>query len=400
MNNPSNKNTIFFPNLDALRFIAFFLVFVNHSASCFGYKTGNFMVNTIKNKYLLIGDLGVNFFFVLSGFLITFLLLKEKDETNKINIPSFYLRRVLRIWPLYFVVLLIGLIIVPLFTTDLSNFFPILTSTSILNKTLYIFFLGNFDYLINGVSNFVVGVLWSVSVEEQFYLFWPLLLFIIPRKHLTKVFLSLIIFSTLYRLFGTGGFTLNLMLKYSTLSCLSDLSMGALFAQMCSNEKIVNAFINIKKHWIDIFYCIGFLLIIFRIDIYNLETVNALDPRKSPHILKSVMPVIYSLFFAFILIEQVFAKNSIYKLGDIPVFTKLGKISYGLYCFHMIAMFFVIYFFMKSGFNAIQPSKTLLITEVVSAFVFTVLLSWLSYRFIEKRFLLLKDKMKWKNASS
>ncbi len=343
-------------------------------------------------KFLLVGDLGVNFFFVLSGFLITYLLLKEKEQNTQINIRFFYLRRILRIWPLYFFVLFICFVIIPIITPFLPEHFPVYASNFWLNKGLYLFFLGNFDYLIHGISNNVVGVLWSVSVEEQFYLFWPLLLIIFPRKHLVKVFIALILFSTLYRLFGTSGLTLNLMLKYHTFSCISDLSVGALSAKLCTNEKIMESFVNIKKHWIDLFYAGGLLLIIFRFDIYNLEPVNALTPKNYSHILKSIMPVVYSFFFAFILIEQVFAKNSIFKIGQIPYISKLGKISYGLYCYHMVAMFIVVSVFIKLGYKAIHPSATLLFIEAIIAFIVTIIISSISYKYFESQFLRLKER--------
>lgn len=389
MTDLNKPNSVYFPNLDGLRFVAFLLVFVNHAASTLGYQTGNSLINDIRTKFLLVGDLGVNFFFVLSGFLITYLLLKEKEQHTKINIRFFYLRRVLRIWPLYFFVLFICFVIIPLFTPSLPVNFPVSASNFILDKSLYLFFLGNFDYLIHGISNYVVGVLWSVSVEEQFYLFWPLLLIVFPRKHLVKVFIALILFSTLYRLFGTSGLTLNLMLKYHTFSCVSDLSVGALFAQLCTNEKIMNSFINIKKHWIDLFYATGLLLIVFRFDIYSLEHI---ETRFSSHILKSVMPVVYSFFFAFILIEQVFAKNSIFKIGRIPFVSKLGKISYGLYCYHMVAMFIVAAVFFKLGFNAIHPSGAFLFLEAITAFVLTIIISAISYKYFESQFLRLKER--------
>ena len=76
----NKQNTVFFPNLDGLRFVAFLLVFVNHAASSLGFVSSNSLVNNFRTKFLLVGDLGVNFFFVLSGFLITYLLLKEKPK--------------------------------------------------------------------------------------------------------------------------------------------------------------------------------------------------------------------------------------------------------------------------------------------------------------------------------
>src|SRR5690606_15550484 len=105
----SPKTKIFFANLDGLRFFSFFGVFLFHF-----YKS---LFDNIKETYPAVyevgeflfqnGSLGVNFFFVLSGFLITFLLIKERELTSKINIKNFYVRRILRIWPLYYICLII-----------------------------------------------------------------------------------------------------------------------------------------------------------------------------------------------------------------------------------------------------------------------------------------------------
>ncbi|MES2139121.1 MAG: acyltransferase [Bacteroidota bacterium] len=404
MTDLNKQNAIYFPNLDGLRFIAFLLVFVNHVVACLGHKTVNPLVNKIKTDYLLNGDLGVNFFFVLSGFLITYLLLKEKEKHATINVRSFYLRRVLRIWPLYFLVLFIGLAIIPLFTTALPAGFPISNSTTIMNKNLYMFFLGNFDYVKNGISNAIVGVLWSVSIEEQFYLFWPLLLLIIPRKHLTKLFIALIAFSIYYRLFGMAGKTQNLMQHYHTFSCLSDLAMGALFAKLCGSEKFIDFFRRLNPIVIVLVYLTGFILIALRMDFFHLELTqneylkqinfhsNGIKPRPHQY-WRSFMPVVYSLFFAFVMMEQIFAERSIFKIGKIKLFTYLGKISYGLYCFHMIALFIVVYVMMKMGYSVTVPDKKIILIEAITAFGLTILISIVSYNYFEKKFLLLKTKI-------
>ena len=78
------KTTIFFPNLDGLRFVAFFVVFINHAFGCLDYTNTNRVFLFIRDRYLTSGDLGVNLFFVLSGFLITYLLLKEKEISGKL----------------------------------------------------------------------------------------------------------------------------------------------------------------------------------------------------------------------------------------------------------------------------------------------------------------------------
>ncbi|TSA49592.1 MAG: acyltransferase [Sphingobacteriales bacterium] len=99
---------IYFPNLDGLRFFAFFAVLLRHSGNTdFQYINTNPTFIFVKKYFYMNGLLGVNFFFVLSGFLITYLLLNEKTIFGKVDIKSFYIRRILRIWPVYFLTLII-----------------------------------------------------------------------------------------------------------------------------------------------------------------------------------------------------------------------------------------------------------------------------------------------------
>jgi len=131
-------------------------------------------------KFREVFSFGVPIFFVLSGFLISYLMLKEYKEQGSFNLNNFYMRRVLRIWPLYFIVLIIGFVLFPMLRTYLLHI-PYVENA---NPLLYILFLSNFDQLKQGVLPFGVGLgpTWSVSVEEQFYLFWPLLLLLFSKK--------------------------------------------------------------------------------------------------------------------------------------------------------------------------------------------------------------------------
>lgn len=107
---------------------------------------------------------GVTLFFVISGFLITYLLLKEREDTSKIKVGAFYMRRILRIWPIYFVYIILAVLACLIFNEV----------SSIWNKTLvyYLVFLGNVPFL--SAAGIVLLVhFWSIAVEEQFYLFWP-----------------------------------------------------------------------------------------------------------------------------------------------------------------------------------------------------------------------------------
>ena len=193
------EKKIHFENLDALRFFAFLSVFISHVALFLGFESNNSSFNFIKKSFLIHGDLGVNFFFVLSGFLITFLLLTEKDKFSKIFLSHFYLRRVLRIWPLYFLTLILGFFVIyPLASSSLIHF-PFLINEGYSFLPWYIFLGANIKIAFLGGGSVVLAVLWSISVEEQFYLIWPIILSLLSRKNITKVLFIIVGFSFFYR---------------------------------------------------------------------------------------------------------------------------------------------------------------------------------------------------------
>lgn len=110
----NTSNHVYFPNLDGIRFIAAFMVIVHHieQLRCYFGLQNNWDSEIIKS----LGMLGVILFLVLSGFLISYLLFKEQDATCDIGIKKFYLRRILRIWPLYFFVIGLALFVLPYIT--------------------------------------------------------------------------------------------------------------------------------------------------------------------------------------------------------------------------------------------------------------------------------------------
>ena len=168
----TTKENMYFKKLDSLRFFAFFLVFWQHIISSkFTVFNENDILGTLIKNSLYTGGTGVHLFFVISGFLITFLMISEEKLNGRFNIKYFYIRRILRIWPLYYLILILGIFILPsLFKTFKFN-------GSIFKNLL---FLNNFD-MVDQQPN--IGIAWSVAIEEQFYLFWPLLFIFFKRKN-------------------------------------------------------------------------------------------------------------------------------------------------------------------------------------------------------------------------
>lgn len=190
-------NKIYFPNLNALRFIASTLVIVHHVEQ---FKQILGFNNYCNNPFIkTIGRTSVLLFIVLSGYLITYLLLTEKKVSQNINITNFYVRRILRIWPLYFIILALSF-----FLLLNIQFFDVGVLSEKLNdrfwiKLLYfVFFLPNLASAVFPIIPFA-SQLWSIGYEEQFYLVWPILIQKINKK--TKLFAVIIVMFLILKIF-------------------------------------------------------------------------------------------------------------------------------------------------------------------------------------------------------
>jgi peptidoglycan/LPS O-acetylase OafA/YrhL len=191
------------PGLDGLRAIAFLLVF--------GFHT----------DYLEFGWVGVQLFFVLSGFLITSILVKMKQSLpTRDYFVKFYGRRFLRIFPLYYfyLLLMLGVTTALLYIGFRPNTMR-LFQTQLPYALAYIY---NFHYASSAYSHLYFLVhFWSLSVEEQFYIFWPLIIFLIPENARKRLFLGIIFLGPLLRILVTVAY------KYSLLPFLNEtLPMG------------------------------------------------------------------------------------------------------------------------------------------------------------------------------
>ena len=211
---PSQRK-VFFPNLDGLRTLACLAVFGFH-----GFLT---IVPPHSGSlrwfaWFGSGHMGVNFFFVLLGFLITYLL-EENQQTQRINLLGFYQRRILRIWPLFYVCIGYGFLVLPLLMR--RRHLPFHETAS---PWLHVFFSGQPGFGGKNAqptaSSF--AVLWSVAIEEQFYLVWPVLLLVFRRWQL-GAFLVVIGVSVLFRYaHGHNDF----LLYRQSLAVMSNMALG------------------------------------------------------------------------------------------------------------------------------------------------------------------------------
>lgn len=324
------------------------------------------------------GELGVNFFFVLSGFLITFLLIKEKEATGEIHLRNFYIRRILRIWPMFYLCIFIGFIIVPVLKSFSGH-----ASTEIARPLYYLLFANNFDYIQSWPSfpdALILIVLWSVAVEEQFYLTWPIFLKFLPKKAYPILFTSVLLFTLVFRSFHLSSSDHDYaVLHFHTFSVVGDMAIGGLMAYYCSYTSAFLKWIsNLSRGFVFLIYFFAVAVILFRNYLFEFP-VTALFER-----------VIISLAFGLIILEQNYGKNSFFKFSNLKFISKLGLYTYGLYCLH----FFVISI-INSGFAKFGLETSNIFSASVAAIISLIgvtVICRLSYQYFEKPFLKLKDR--------
>ena len=372
MNKDSHKIK-YFKELNSLRFIGFVGIFFGHVFFSNDIEIVNSKIYSSLYSYgKILGFISIDSFFVLSSFLITWKGLEELKVTKKFRFKNFLIRRSLRIWPLYFLVILLGFLIELMksyYTQDIS---------SLPSFWGFILFILNFDIIKNGYEFlFFMVFMWSISVEEQFYIFWALVLKWF-QNHLLKVSLLIILISIIFRIYFIDD---SLNLNFHTVSALGNFGVGALAAIAAfRNSFLITKIRDFSKTQIVIIYLISLLIFI------------AIPSLQNHDLFIVIQRVLFSFVFAFIILEQTYCQQSIFKLSRIKYFNFFGKISYGLYCYHGIMITIVLKFsdyFSESLFTSIFIFPTLI-------FCGTLLFSHLSYKFFESKILKLKTKYTFK----
>lgn len=361
------------PGLDGLRAVAFLILFGLHT------------------DYLQFGWMGVQLFFVLSGFLITSILLRMKDKLPvREYFFKFYGRRFFRIFPLYYFFLLLMFVITSW-----------LISVSYKPKIMQVF-VGQIWYAILYVYDFFSAYhgfipshfldhLWSLSVEEQFYIFWPLLIFLVPKKWHKKLFLTAIVTGPVFRIamflvYGSGLFRffrdpVALAVYPLPFSHVDAFAFGAYITSF----PIQSA----RKQFV--YLGIALPIIGFATQYAATGTIGTLSALGYP----VTMPNGYQFIWAYTLLNYWFAvliycvvhEKMFVQILEWHPFRYLGKISYGLYVYH----FPIIWFAGRiRDFGVSEKFTNPLIATL--AFVGTVIIASLSYFILEKPILKLKDR--------
>ena len=351
-----NSKVVYLTGLNGLRAIAAISVVIGH-VTLYPFSTLN-----LPRIYLMFD--GVTLFFVISGFLITYLLLAEKEKTATVKIDSFYVRRILRIWPIYYLVLAISAVFA-VFVSHSNEFF----TSSIF---YYLFFCANIPLILNTGIISVVHY-WSIGVEEQFYLFWPWVLKYSKNKLLMVSLIFIAVFfavKTFAWYYAGENSVFYQVFSVTRFHCMLIGAVGAILYY--AGNKF---FIKTTTHWLVQFLAWLLVAVLY----LNLKTV--------PEQFLAEFTAIVSLV---LIMGQVAKRTQGWNVINLEnnVFDFLGKISYGIYVIHPLVIFGAYYVF--ADLQLPMLPKSLLIYSVI--LFTTIVLSYISYQYFEKPFLKMKDK--------
>lgn len=384
-NTPSTRpeNRAFFPALDGLRAVAFLMVFGQHYLS------------------LAWGWTGVNVFFVLSGFLITGILFDSRDNPHRVR--TFYVRRTLRIFPLYYGLFAVLLLLTPLLRWHwdrywlawplyLGNFLRFLSpAATVIGSPLELAADGHLSGSLLPRSELYLGHLWSLCVEEQFYLLWPWVVFFVrDRRRLVAICAGAVVLGPLFRFAlqaGAPPWMLSEELLYRFTPAQFDaLLLGGLVALLWrgpARERLV----ALAR--------IGAMLGTLAVAAYLLFVVHGwrLAPAQYPRWSFTGGLLFADLYAAAVMMCALRPEGLVFRLLQVRPLRWVGRLTYGAYVFHDLFHDLFVHLVVHAGgrrFAADTPLRNGLVAAL--ALPATLLLAWLSFRFLESPFLDLKDR--------
>lgn len=341
------------PELDALRFFAFACVFCSHLP----------ITNRWLQPFIKMGAYGMCMFFMLSAYLIITILLREKETTGTVSLSAFAARRVLRIWPLYFLVLF-GVYFLGIWAKTIHVPGHALLAFS--------FLLGNLYILQHGWMG-PINPLWSLSVEEQFYLAVPTIVRLGGKRAIIAVgvvtiSLAYAVLVWLGRHAAAGGAVwLNSFVQFQFFAA------GGLIALWFHNRQL-----SLSLKWRGVLAVAGLALWFQTGKLYLMLERTTLFPLVTAYIL-----MLLGTFLIFLSVIDI-------KIRIPSTLTYLGKISYGLYLFH--ALFLWMLFGTGGHWPKMQYFQQHKPFAILLTFCLTVATSAFSYHFFERPILRYKER--------
>ncbi len=362
-----------FKGLNGLRAIAATMVLFWHANSVV-FPNGT-RYNPLWHFISQNGSNAVSLFFVLSGFLISYLLLGELKKNNTIHIRNFYLKRILRIWPIYYLIIIIVQVILPLCFYAMGKEYKTVSNFSML---FYIVILPNISYAIADTGK--MGHLWSIGVEEQFYLLWaPLVSWL--KTHFLFLCISVITIKFLALKLLVGSTISPLIIAIIKTFQFEKMAIGGLGAYLVfyHQQKTINS---------RLFSPLAQIVIIGLLSVYM--------AISEPFITNLAFKQVYHFLFvncSFLLIPFLFLYLIInVSINSRALFTMenkamnfLGTISYGFYVYHMVSLFATE--FVLNTLHVDRSTSYYCVVFYAIAISLNLLMSYVSFYYFESKIL-------------
>lgn len=346
--------TEIFSSLDGLRFLCIAAVLWHHSPLMSAWDL------TLSSR----GHLGVHMFFVLSGFLITTLLLREMRGTGQINLLAFYWRRALRILPVYILVVAVAV------------FYDVVIKGNTQSLSLLPYYLTFLSNYLNVPDIPFLAPTWSLAVEEQYYLLWPLLLVVLPFRWIGAVLFGLIAVNVaaacgMWQVFGARPIDLGPLRLALLIPTFAPILMGSLLALVLHQRRGFDVVFRIAGfHGAAVFWSAALVL------------ACAVLPRHLEGAHNLLLHVLMCLMLASLVVREDNALAPVLRLRPVA---RIGQISYGIYLYHLFTHAIVFKLFAEMGWTQLGWIFPL-------NFVLSILVAEVSFRTYEAWF------MRWRRS--
>ena len=359
----------YLPELDGLRFFAFIAVFITHTV---GFGSGGAhhhlpaWLGDLLGATGTAGIFGVDLFFTLSSFLITSLLLRELDIKGRLDIRQFYIRRALRIWPVYFLVTLLA-IAASFFVA--GEHFPLHYFVS------YVFFVGNWSFVFGPLGT-IAAPLWSVSIEEQFYFFWPWLVRRGAARAIKLVSISILVVGAL------GCIAMQWLapdkdwVTKNSFTRIDGIAIGALVALLVRGGGV--RLLPVQRYFLLTASVLVLLWVPYALDIFN-------RPVGTAGLILGWL--LAAVACGAILLSVIGCTGAMRRVFTNRITVYLGRISYGLYAYHETVLRAADDLFPE---HFSQPAA--FVSHWVFSLATTMLVASMSYRWLETPFLRWKQR--------
>ena len=372
---------IHFHSFDAFRFFAFFKVYVFHATAVVVAADGS-ALQWVKDHIAHGGGIGVSFFFVLSGFLITYILTFDKISHGNIGLKKFFVRRAFRIWPLFYLMVIIAFVIPPDFAERIGyhmnggGYDP--------DWRFSFTFLENYKMLLmdNVPKTTPLSVFWSLCIEEHFYIVWMIVFYFLRRKYIPYYLIATVFIAFFSRVFHADLYSAERISNNDLFTNMDYFAISGLLGYAVAvNYKKVESFVLRIPLLVRIAYVVGLIVVL----LYQKAIFS-----HDNWVMNNLKYTIYALMFAILLAIFVPADSRL-KISDNNILTQLGKISYGLYVYHIIWIHVVLKLFLD--YNIMIDDWRKYFIFIGTTFCGTIVTSWLSYHYFEKPLLNFREKL-------